>query len=178
MVYEQVGNIKKETEYYRKEPNRNSEAEKYNIWNKSLLRGVISFMDHTLVVLKGLACAGPPKAHRSEWRILKKCGPLEEKMANHSSILAGRTSWTVLKVKSYDTGRWVPRLEGVQYATGEEQRIPGGEHGNLLQDFYWKILWTQEPGRLQSAIVHRVVQSQTNWSNLAHMHTRADDNYL
>ena len=31
MVYEQVGNIKKETENYRKEQNRNSEAEKYNI---------------------------------------------------------------------------------------------------------------------------------------------------
>ena len=135
-------------------------------------------MDHSMVVLKGLACAGPPKADGSEWRILKTCGPLEDKMANHSSILAGRNSCTVLRAKSYDTGRWVPRLEGVQYATGEEQRIPGGGHNNPLQDFCWKIPWTQEPGGLQSATVHRVIQFQTNWSNLAHMDTRADGNYL
>ena len=135
-------------------------------------------MDHSLVVLKRLACAGPHKADGSGWRILKKCGPLEEKMANHSSILARRTSWTVLKAKSYATGRWIPKLEGVQDATGEEQRIPGGGHGDPLQDFCWKIPRIQEPGWLQSATVHRVIQSQTNWSYLAHMHTRADGNYL
>ena len=83
-------------------------------------------------------------------------------MANHSSILAGRTSWTVLKAKRHDTGRGIPRWEGVHCATGEEQRIPRGGHGNPLQDSCWKISWTQEPGRLQSATVHRVVQSQTN----------------
>ena len=35
----------------------------------------------------------------SKWRVLKKCGPLEEGMTNHSSILATRTPWTVWKGK-------------------------------------------------------------------------------
>ena len=29
-----------------------------------------------------------PKTNRSQWRVLTKCGPLEEEMANHTSILA------------------------------------------------------------------------------------------
>ena len=34
---------------------------------------------------------GPSKMHRSQWRVLTKCVPLEEGIANHSSILAVRT---------------------------------------------------------------------------------------
>ena len=34
--------------------------------------------------------AGPPKTDGSQWRVLTKHGPLEEGMANHSSILAMR----------------------------------------------------------------------------------------
>ena len=41
--------------------------------------------------------ARPPKTDRSEWRVLTKRDPLEERMANHSSILAVRTPWTALK---------------------------------------------------------------------------------
>ena len=33
----------------------------------------------------------------SWWRVLTKCGPLEKGMANHFSILALRTPWTVWK---------------------------------------------------------------------------------
>ena len=44
-------------------------------------------------------CVGPPKTDRSKWRVLTKCGPLEEGMANHLSILATRTPWMVYKVK-------------------------------------------------------------------------------
>ena len=29
-------------------------------------------------------------------------------------------------------------------------RSPGGGHGNPLQFLAWRILWTEEPGRLQS----------------------------
>ena len=36
---------------------------------------------------------------RSWWRGLKECGPLEKGMANHFSILALRTPWTVWKGK-------------------------------------------------------------------------------
>ena len=34
-------------------------------------------------------------------------------------------------------------------------RSPGGGHGNPLQDS-WRILWTGEPGRLQSAGLPRI----------------------
>ena len=33
-------------------------------------------------------------------------------------------------------------------------RSPGGGHGNPLE--YWRIQWTEEPGRLQSIGLHRV----------------------
>ena len=42
---------------------------------------------------------GPPKTDGSWWRGLTKCGPLEKGMANHFSILALRTPWTVWKGK-------------------------------------------------------------------------------
>ena len=34
--------------------------------------------------------AGPPKMDRLQWRVLTKHAPLEEGMANHSSLLAAR----------------------------------------------------------------------------------------
>ena len=42
---------------------------------------------------------GPPKTEGSGWRVLTKHGPLEKGMANHFSILALRTRWTVWKGK-------------------------------------------------------------------------------
>ena len=42
----------------------------------------------------------PQKTDGSWWRVLTKCGPLEKGMANHFSILALRTPWTVEKAKS------------------------------------------------------------------------------
>ena len=44
-------------------------------------------------------CVGPPMMDGSWWRVLTKCGPLEKGMANHFSILALRTPWTVWKGK-------------------------------------------------------------------------------
>ena len=38
--------------------------------------------------------AEPPKADGSWWKVLTKCAPLEEGMANHISILALRSPWT------------------------------------------------------------------------------------
>ena len=40
---------------------------------------------------------GPPKTDRTWWRGLTECGPLEKGIANHFSILALRTPWTVWK---------------------------------------------------------------------------------
>ena len=42
---------------------------------------------------------GPPKTNRSFWRVLTKHGRLKKGMANHFSILALRTPWTVWKGK-------------------------------------------------------------------------------
>ena len=41
---------------------------------------------------------GPPRTDGSWWRLLTKCGPLEKGMANHFSIFALRTPWTVWTV--------------------------------------------------------------------------------
>ena len=41
---------------------------------------------------------GPPKTDGSWWRVLTEHGPLEKRMANHFSILASRTPWTVWTV--------------------------------------------------------------------------------
>ena len=49
-------------------------------------------------------CVGPPKMDRSWWRVLMKCGPLEKGMANHFSILALRTPWTIWKGKKIGQG--------------------------------------------------------------------------
>ena len=43
-------------------------------------------------------------------------------MANHASILAWRIMWSVRKAKSYDRKMRTPRLDGIQYVTGEEER--------------------------------------------------------
>ena len=48
---------------------------------------------------------GQPKTGGSWWRDLTECGPLEKGMANHFSILALRTPWTVWKGKWQDTER-------------------------------------------------------------------------
>ena len=46
-----------------------------------------------------LHCARPPKTDMSWWRVLTKCSPLEKGMANHFSILAMKTPWTIWKGK-------------------------------------------------------------------------------
>ena len=43
--------------------------------------------------------AGLPKIDGPYWRVLTKCSPLEELMANHFSILTMKSPWTVWKGK-------------------------------------------------------------------------------
>ena len=62
--------------------------------------------------------AGQPKMGGSWWRGLTECGPLEKGMANHFSILALRTSWTVWKGKMIgywkrDREAWCAVIHGV-----------------------------------------------------------------
>ena len=67
------------------------------------------------------ACMGPPKTDGSWWRGLTKCGPLEKGMANHFSIFALRTPWTVWKGKKNGILKdELPRSVGAQYATGDQ----------------------------------------------------------
>jgi hypothetical protein len=58
-------------------------------------------MDHSLVWLhETKPCrVGSPKTDRSWWRGLTECSPLEKGMANHFSLLALFTPWTVWKDK-------------------------------------------------------------------------------
>ena len=66
---------------------------------------------------------GPPKMAGKWWRGLTECGPLEKGMANHFSILALRTPWTVWK-KQNDRilKEELPRSVGAQYAIGDQWR--------------------------------------------------------
>ena len=72
--------------------------------------------DHRLVVAGAYVaqwswepcCAGSPKTDGSSWGVLTKSAPLEEGMANHSSILAKRPHEKYKKAKRYDTRRWAP----------------------------------------------------------------------
>ena len=64
-----------------------------------------------------------PKMNRTWWRILTKRCPLVKRMANHFSILALRTPWTVWKGKKIRTLKEeFPRSVGAQYATGDQWR--------------------------------------------------------
>ena len=56
------------------------------------------------------------------WRVLTKHGPLEKGMANHFSILALRTLWTVRKAKNRTLRDELPRSIDAQYATGDQWR--------------------------------------------------------
>ena len=66
---------------------------------------------------------GQPKRGRSWWRDMTECGPLEKGMANHFSILALRTPWTVWKRKNERILKGeLPVSVGAQYATGDQWR--------------------------------------------------------
>ena len=48
------------------------------------------------------------------------------------------------------------------------ERSPGGEHGSHSSVLAWRILWTKEPGGLQSIGSYRIGHY---WRDLAHTHT-------
>ena len=59
----------------------------------------------------------------SSWRVLTKSGPQEKGMANHFIILVLRTQWNSMKGQKDRTLKdELPRLVGVQYATGDHWR--------------------------------------------------------
>ena len=58
----------------------------------------------------------------SWWRVLTKCGPLENGMANHFSILALNLMNSMKRQNDRILKEELPRLVGAPYATGEEWR--------------------------------------------------------
>ena len=66
------------------------------------------------------------RATQDRWVMVEssdKCGPLEKGMANHLTILALRTPWTVMKRQKDRTLKdELPRSVGAQYATGDQWR--------------------------------------------------------
>ena len=65
--------------------------------------------------------AEPPKADRSQWRVMTKHGPLEKGKANPSKYSCLENPMNSTKrQKDATLEDESPRLEGVQYATGEE----------------------------------------------------------
>ena len=87
-------------------------------------------------------CVGPPKTYGSWWRVLTKCGSLEKRMANHFSILALRTPWTVWKSKKKKFGLRVQN-EGRQMLTEFCQEDTLVIANTLLkQHKTWLYMWT------------------------------------
>ena len=110
--------------------------------------------------------------------------PLEEVMATHSSILAWRISWTeepggLQSIRSQGVGcdwsdlacthgSFIPSfLRNLYTVLLEKVMAP---HSSTLA---WKILWTEEPGRLQSMGLRRVGHDWvTSLSLFTFMHWR------
>ena len=83
--------------------------------------------------------AGPPKMDRSQWRVLTKRGPLEEGIANHSSILAVKTPWTVWKGKKIWHQKMSPQVGRCPIGYWEERRsITNNSRKNDASGPKWK----------------------------------------
>ena len=73
--------------------------------------------------------------------MLKKLGPLEEWMTNYSSCCLKNPTNSIKRQKDMTPKDELPRLEGVQYATGEEQRaITDSSRKNEVAGPKWKWL--------------------------------------
>ena len=64
----------------------------------------------------------PPKTGGSWWRGLTDCGPLENGMANHFSILALNLMNSMKRQNDRILKEKLPRSVGAQYATGDQWR--------------------------------------------------------
>ena len=84
---------------------------------------------------------GPPKTDGPWWRVLTKCGPLKKGMANHFSILALRTPWTVWKGKK--TGhweRWTPQISRWRREITPERMKSQSQSENSARLWMWQVM--------------------------------------
>ena len=89
-------------------------------------------------------CGGSPKTDGSQRRVLTKHSPLEEGMANHSSILATRIPWTVQKVIPfpYTINKNQLKMNQRPYLQGWNSRIFRRKHrGHILWHWVWQWFW-------------------------------------
>ena len=121
----------------------------------------------------------PPRTAAWWWRVLTKCDPLEKEMADHFSILALSTPWTVWKGKKIghwkmnSQGWWVPNM--LLEISGEitpERMNRYSERKNNTQLWMWlgieaksdavKSNTAKEPGMLDPWIK---IKANWKWSN-------------
>ena len=75
----------------------------------------------------------------SYWRVLIKCGPLGQQMANHSSILSVRTPWTVWKGKTILHWKMSPKVRRCPINYWEQRRaITNSSRKNEVAGPKWK----------------------------------------
>ena len=112
---------------------------------------------------------GPPKMDGLWWRVLTKSGPLAKGMANHFSILALRTPWTIWKgkmigyLKRNSPGPWVPNM--LLEISGEitPERMKGWRQSkNNTQLWMWLVIEARSDA--VRAILHRNLECQVHES--------------
>ena len=136
--------------------------------------GVISSLIYSSILgtyLPGLetkpCCVGPPKMDRSWWRGMTECGPLEKEMANHFSIFASRTPWTVQKGKKI--GHWKMNSTGrCPTCHGQGGLVCCSSWGCKESDTTERLNWTElknlRTRRLKE--VFYLVDPKTSWNGL------------
>ena len=96
---------------------------------------------------------GQPKKGGSWWRDLTECGPLEKGMANHFSILALRTPWTVWKSESEvaqscpslsDPMDWSPAGSSI-YGIFQARVLEWGAIAFSVKRQYCPLTWNHPP---------------------------------
>ena len=85
-------------------PSESRQNENYNH------RKLINLIPWTTALCNSMKLwAMPCRGTQNGWKVLTKYGPLEKAMANHFSILALRTPWTIWKGKRY-AEKWTPQV--------------------------------------------------------------------
>ena len=106
--------------------------------------------------MQGPCHTGPPEMDRSWWKVLKKCGTLEERMKNHSSFFLPREPHEQYeKAKRYNTSRWA----ACKHAMLRDQCI---KVSLLWWVVYWK--WHKNMGVSEIKLFRHLLRGWTFWN--------------